>query len=431
MLSQKLSNRKLLVDVLAVMFGIGSWIGINGVFIEIPLLVQLAPEGWSLPAYIVMVVQIANLGPILYTLFTKYSSWSRDDYIIYTLLGVAATSVFILAFTYKSTSIISGTKHSTVLLSFMFLIAIVGCTSSVLFMPYMRNFREIYLISYLVGESLSGFLPSILALIQGVGGNAQCRNVTKPGQPQRFEEYYPDPRFSLETFFIILGTLLWMSFLSFIGLNKFQIALNERVKPAGCTETLPTDINAPPSYKTSTEWRMSKQMYLYLLSIMGIICFLGHTALASIQSYSCLPYGNIAYHLTVTLASMAQPLSMCVGFIRTSPVSVRVVSLLTVFVIIISSIILYLAVQSPNPPLQDSWLGPFIIVILWVITYSLIGFLKMSITTLFRPDPGRGLYYTGVATQVGSLAGAITSFALVNYTEIFKSYSPCTILNQT
>jgi riboflavin transporter 2 len=33
--------------------------------------------------------------------------------------------------------------------------------------------------SYLIGEGLSGFVPSIAALIQGVGGNPECRNVSK------------------------------------------------------------------------------------------------------------------------------------------------------------------------------------------------------------------------------------------------------------
>ena len=71
MFNQKLSNRKLLVDVLASLFGIGAWIGINGIYVQLPLLVNTAPEGWTLPAYMVMLVQVANLGPILYTLYVK------------------------------------------------------------------------------------------------------------------------------------------------------------------------------------------------------------------------------------------------------------------------------------------------------------------------------------------------------------------------
>jgi hypothetical protein len=45
---------------------------------------------------------------------------------------------------------------------------------------YNIDFREIYLNSYLVGEGLSGFIPAIAALIQGAGGNPECRNVSVP-----------------------------------------------------------------------------------------------------------------------------------------------------------------------------------------------------------------------------------------------------------
>jgi riboflavin transporter 2 len=41
-------------------------------------------------------------------------------------------------------------------------------------------YRDIYLNSYLIGEGLSGFIPSLAVLVQGVGGNPECRNVTVP-----------------------------------------------------------------------------------------------------------------------------------------------------------------------------------------------------------------------------------------------------------
>ena len=51
-----------LVDLLAVVFGIGAWISVNGLWVELPLLVQTLPEGWSLPSYMSIVIQIANIG---------------------------------------------------------------------------------------------------------------------------------------------------------------------------------------------------------------------------------------------------------------------------------------------------------------------------------------------------------------------------------
>lgn len=358
--------------------------------------------------------------------YSRYFTYTKDHYTIFGLLGAGSVSIFILAFVYDRSSSIFGSDHSTALLGLMFISSFVGCTSSVLFMPYMRNYREIYLVSYLVGEGLSGFLPSIVALVQGVGGNPECVNVTKPGSEIKFETHYPDPRFSSRAFFILLGSLLFLSLLSFIGLNKSKVARGERVKLPSSTETLPTDMSAPPSYKTTSGWAMSKQTYSYLLGMMAVVCILGNGMLPSLQSYSCLPYGNVAYHLTVTLASMAGPLAMCLGFVIKN-LKVKLLSGLMALTLILSSLVLYLAAESPTPPLQHSWLGEFLVVVLWILVCGFIGFIKMGITTLFRPDPGRGLYYTGVATQIGSLIGAITSYTLVKQ-EIFQSYSPCQAL---
>ncbi|XP_043254941.1 solute carrier family 52, riboflavin transporter, member 3-A [Colletes gigas] len=427
MLSQRLSNRRLIVDLLALMFGLGAWVGVNGIYVQLPLLVNVSPEGWSLPAHMVMLVQFANLGPILYTMYIKYSAWACDKYITYALLAAASLATFILAFLYHETSIVFGNEHSTALLSLMFITATVGCTSSVLFMPYMRNYREIYLVSYLVGEGLSGFVPSIVALIQGVGGNPECLNVTQPGSSEvELKLHYPEPRFSCQTFFIFIGVLLFLSYLSFLGLNNLSIAVGELVKHPDSMEALPTDTRAPPSYKTSSGWTMSKQVYSYLLVMMAIVCFLGNGTLPSLQSYSCLPYGNVAYHLTVTLSSMAGPLAMCLGFVIKMP-KVSLLSVLLGVLMVLSSFVCVLAARSPTPPLQNTWIGELLVVLSWILISGLIGFIKLCITTLFRPDPGRGLYYTGVATQVGSLIGAIVTFVLVNHAKLFHSYSPCSL----
>ena len=56
-----LRNRVVLVDLLAVLFGISSWISINGLWVELPLLVQDLPEGWALPSYLSIIVQVRVL----------------------------------------------------------------------------------------------------------------------------------------------------------------------------------------------------------------------------------------------------------------------------------------------------------------------------------------------------------------------------------
>lgn len=426
--SQHLKNRKISVDILATLFGLGAWIGINGIYSQLPQLVFTAPEQWNLASHIVIVVQFANLGPILYTLYTKYSPWTRDHYIIYALLTSATIGTFYLSFNYKNISTIFNTQHSTSLMTIVFICAFVGCTSSVLFIPYMRNFREIYIVSCLVGEGLSGLLPNLIALIQGAGGDPWCNNSTLLNDTKlKYEVLRSQPRFTTDTFLIINSILLLMSLMSFIGLNKLKIAKCERVKPQDTTDTRPTDTTPPSSYITNSQWNLSNNNYILLMIMTGIVCFLGHSTLPSIQTYACLPYGNVAYHLSVTLASMAVPLSMGMGFIQKQSKTPKILAILTCLLVFVSIIIIYVATQSPNPPFQHTIFGTIFIVTLWFIVNGLIGYIKMNITTTFRSHPGKGLYHVGVATQVGSVIGAVLTLTAMSRPGLFNEYNPCDI----
>lgn len=51
-------GRKPLVDLLAMMFGVGAWVAINGMWVELPLLVLHLPEGWNLPSYLSVIIQV-------------------------------------------------------------------------------------------------------------------------------------------------------------------------------------------------------------------------------------------------------------------------------------------------------------------------------------------------------------------------------------
>lgn len=62
------TERVILVDILAIIFGISSWVEVNGVWVQTPILVEKLPEKWNLASYIVMITQLANIGPIVYSI---------------------------------------------------------------------------------------------------------------------------------------------------------------------------------------------------------------------------------------------------------------------------------------------------------------------------------------------------------------------------
>ncbi len=65
------SGKQLLVHLLSALFGISAWIAINGLWQQTPLLVSRLPEAWNLASYITLITQLANVGPLLYSLLKR------------------------------------------------------------------------------------------------------------------------------------------------------------------------------------------------------------------------------------------------------------------------------------------------------------------------------------------------------------------------
>uniref|UniRef100_A0A8C4VIY1 Riboflavin transporter n=1 Tax=Gopherus evgoodei TaxID=1825980 RepID=A0A8C4VIY1_9SAUR len=62
----------LVVHILACLLGTGSWVAINGMWVELPLIVPRVPEGWYLPSYLTVLIQFANVGPLFVTLMHHF-----------------------------------------------------------------------------------------------------------------------------------------------------------------------------------------------------------------------------------------------------------------------------------------------------------------------------------------------------------------------
>lgn len=342
------------------LFGIASWIGVNSTYLQLPLLVAAAPEGWGLPSYLVVIIQLGNIGPIFYTLVQNvFPHRLKDAYMIYTVLVIGTIASIMMAFFHKETAIIFGTEHSIALFIIVFFFALVGCTSSVLFMPYMGRFREIYLVTYLIGEGMSGFLPSIVALIQGVGGNAECivSNETVSGQIL----YQAPPRFETKRFFLVIFVLFALSSIAFLLLDQLKTCKKEYAPGTikhGNDYTYDHEKHDDDRAKVK---KLSKLNYNYLFFLMGFVCMFGNGVFPSIQSYSCLPYGNIAYHLTVTLSSIANPLA-CFLAVFVPHTSIRWISSLFGVTVIFAVYALSTALMSPTPPLVGSQSGAALVV---------------------------------------------------------------------
>lgn len=316
--------------------------------------------------------QVANVGPIAYTILRSLYSNLRPASVVYGVLALGCVASLMLALLWQKTSWIGGTEHSTALLTMVFLLALVDCTSSVLFLPYMAVWREIYLPSYLVGEGLSGLLPALMALAQGVGGNAKCENVTKFNETLNFNytvlEPVPlSPRFSVTSFFFFLMAMMVASGLAFTLLEHLPSIRSERVDTSSPRYSVTTlDAAQSNAHLTSAptivkKEGMSRTVYWLMLGGQTWACSLTNGVLPSIQSYSCGAYGNVAYHLAVTLSALANPAAALLTLVL--PRTKRwLLTTLGALGSLIAAYILATAALSPHPPLMGTAGGEALVV---------------------------------------------------------------------
>lgn len=171
-----------LTHLLVCVFGTGSWVAINGLWVELPLLVTELPEGWYLPSYLTVVIQLANIGPLVVTLLHRFQPGCLSEVpVIFLILCIGTAACILLAFLWNVTSWIQGGHHSVAFIILTFFLAMVDCTSSVTFLPFMSQLPAYYLTTFFIGEGLSGLLPALVALVQG-SGITTCVNATEtPG----------------------------------------------------------------------------------------------------------------------------------------------------------------------------------------------------------------------------------------------------------
>ncbi|XP_013880238.1 riboflavin transporter 2 [Austrofundulus limnaeus] len=438
----------LLTHLLACLFGMGSWVSINGLWVELPLIVPQVPEGWYLPSYLSVLIQMANVGPLFVTLMHRFRPGSLNETaVVYLIIGLGTVASFLLGFFWKDVVLVGGVPRSVALLVLTFFLAVVDCTSSVTFLPFMMRLRPQFLTTYFIGEGLSGLLPALVALIQGVGV-VHCVNDTQPPNrtsngsgPDELQAQYQPANFSSEVFFFFLSAMMLVSLVAFLLLNYHPAVARDRTpnryatgakenrqNRAGGAEQRPMmDPFRPPTHKRRSSFgsgAYSWTQVVYIFVVLGWVNALTNTVLPSVQSYSCLPYGNKAYHLSAVMAAVSNPLACFIALF----VSVRSLSFLGVLTLTGSAVGAYImttAVLSPCPPMVYETSGAALMVLSWIVFVLSLSYVKVMIGLVLRDEGHSALVWCGAVVQLGSLLGAVTMFPLVSIFGYFSSGDPC------
>ena len=132
------------MDVMVLIFGIGSSISVKGLWVELPLIVQTLPESLNLPSFLSIIIQVGNFGLIVYALLhAVFPKVVNVKSAVYVVMTIGTVSSLLMIFLWQETTFIAGQEHSTALMALLFFVSLVDCSSSVLFMPFIGRFYRL------------------------------------------------------------------------------------------------------------------------------------------------------------------------------------------------------------------------------------------------------------------------------------------------
>ncbi|XP_039877051.1 solute carrier family 52, riboflavin transporter, member 2-like [Simochromis diagramma] len=425
---------------LMALFAMGSWISVNSLWVELPVIVGVLPEGWNLPAYLSVLIAFGNLGPIAVTI-THHCAPGRlnERLAIHCIQILAVVASAFLAVFWCHTVMVAGEQRSVPFLVLTFVLSVVCCTSNVTFLPFMFRYPPQYIRTFFIGQGFSALFPCIVALGQGVG-KLECKTVNGTVQPEYLKENFP-----AQNFFWFLFVMLSISALSFLALTRRPSESTQGSQPpppqesdSGAAakdeeETHRLYNGGTPVSEEQVQVRVEEQppaqtfwtpRNIFLLVLLAISNALTNGVLPSVQSFSCLPYGTMTFHLSVVLGNIANPvacfLAMFVVLRSSTPLG-----FLALVGGVFAAYLMALAALSPCPPLLGSHAGVALVVISWIFFTGAFSYLKVVIGTLLHEAGHAALLWCGISIQAGSLIGALVMFPLVNIYNVFTRGQEC------
>ncbi|CAJ0590915.1 unnamed protein product [Cylicocyclus nassatus] len=407
--------------VVVVIFGSVTWIGTNSVWMQLPLLTSELPEGWNLPSYISAVVQIACIGPLIYTIVAKGCKAIAISHtrLILCFLILACICQLGLAFLWSETATIGSRNCSVALFVLLFGLALVDVISNVLFMPFMAKFHPSYLNAYFVGMGFSSLIPSILALIQGTS-TYECVE----GVP-----HYSAPRFSAGVFFGIIFISTCISTVAFLILKR-RAAENEPMvevdQETRSTTPATTSSSSREQIISAGPNELSRASYIVILLITALISAQMNGIITSISSYATLPYSQQTYHYSITFSNIVIPAASFLSFfviIKRLSILLPLAAMST----LTTAFLVYLAALSPSMIFDLKTAGSALSITAFLVAAGLHSYLRVAFASRLRncTNSESKLFWCGFFTQIGSFIASMVMLPLVDFAHVFNSAPPC------
>ncbi|KAF4695688.1 hypothetical protein FOZ60_003701 [Perkinsus olseni] len=150
--------------LLFVLIGGSAWIETNALFSELWAVAPVLPESWNLASYLVVIIQLGNIAPLVYSYLPKPPLWIA---MLIVLLS-SGFSMFLAAGIWDITANVFGAEHSVGLLVSALIASMSDCLSNLVFWPYAGGFgaHPSYLAALATGESLSSAASAAVVAVQ-------------------------------------------------------------------------------------------------------------------------------------------------------------------------------------------------------------------------------------------------------------------------
>jgi hypothetical protein len=284
---------------------------------------------------------------------------------------------------------------------------------------------------------LSGVVPSIIALAQGVYVSPDHKIENSSTQEFHNHNRSCDQgsipiRFSVGTYFGILTVFVIFSMISFFLLNFYLLheghahrqeqessALMASVKfhslLSDDTSSDDNGANISINMYTETQELFWSKKLIVLLFLELLISCIGNGLAPAVSSYAFSSYGNAAAVIIVNtgMISGSAIALIAVKFAWKNSLGKRVFITLAALVIIAIALIGYIIwlATTLNPPLKGHTEGTVLVAIINALVYITVMYCKVTIAKAANELMGeKALFGCGVTTQIGSLIGALTIF---------------------
>ena len=389
--------RAILVFSLFFLMGSTSWILVNAIFVELPILMLRLPESYQLSYYLALSVQFGNIMMLVYLLIglfqhrcfsfcrtSKVSDPPSRNYFIEQIIvpSIIVTGIILsilIAFLWKFTQ----SQHSISLWVLTACAGAVGALSNLSFWSYAATYVPFCIVGLSTGMGCSSVIPAVFAAIQ------------QPGIIDRF---------SISIYFILVALWISLGLAAFFVLNYWPSIEHYRRKSIDILDSTAQEPLSKSSISTSPS--VSSGTFLsYLVILFTISC-------CNFFLPAVLPYFTLndedprSFTWILIVGMLGQPVGRCIHLLLQNWHPRKwVLGLLCLLQFVLFAFYFILG----RPLLLFAWL----LVPLHFISNFLFGFhctllfQRASIISQTIPDARHFCKWLGCAEQLGACLSAI------------------------